>query len=196
MRPRTRFWMRLRSGARRAGRGAVAGVGVVGAESAMTSGLGESGRARSSVWGSRRSPPAGSGVVRQRESAGDALLVAARLHRSALRSQARLGVYRRCGWFGAGLGAWGACARRRWLFGAAVGGGVPESEWDTLILQVVRPRSRECWGTIQPPRGSRARFQRPWDSTLLSAVESQPADASIRPATPAPSHSTTRTATP
>ena len=141
-------------------------------ESAMTSGLGESGRARIERLGvAALSAEQGLELFDSARSAGDALLVAARLDRSALRSQARLGVLPALlgglvqasarGERAAGAG--GSLARRL--------AGVPESEWDTLILQVVRTQVAGVLGHDSPTRVDPERAFKDLGFDSLAAVE-------------------------
>ena len=141
-------------------------------ESAMTSGLGESGRARIERLGvAALSAEQGLELFDSARSAGEALLVAARLDRSALRSQARLGVLPALlgglvqasarGERAAGAG--GSLARRL--------AGVPESEWDALILEVVRTQVAGVLGHDSPTRVDPERAFKDLGFDSLSAVE-------------------------
>jgi acyl transferase domain-containing protein/acyl carrier protein len=122
--------------------------------SGMTAGLGEADRARMARLGvSALASRSGLELFDAGRGAGEALLVAARFDREALRKQARVGVLpallsglvrmppRR------GRGGGGSLARRL--------AGVPESEWDAVVLELVRSQAasvlgRDCAADVDP----------------------------------------------
>ncbi len=141
-------------------------------ESAMTSGLGQAGRARLERLGvAPLSAEQGLELLDSARDAGDTLLVTARLDRSGLQAQARLGV------LPALLGGLvGVSARRERPAGA--GGslarrlaGAPESEWDTLTLQVVLTQVAGVLGHDSPTGVDPERAFKDLGFDSLSAVE-------------------------
>ena len=138
----------------------------------MTGGLGEAGRARLERLGvAALSSGEGLELFDRARGAGEALLVAARLERSGLRAQARAGVLPavlgdlvavpvRSGRVG---GAGGSLARRL--------GGVPESEWDAVVLEVVRGEVAGVLGHSSADRVDPERAFKDLGFDSLSVVE-------------------------
>jgi polyketide synthase 12 len=114
-------------------------------ESELTSGLGEAGRARIERMGvAALSTEQGLELLDRARAVGDPLLAAVRLDRAGLRAQARAGV------LPALLGGLVEVSARR---ERGVGGslarrlaGVPEADWDALILDVVRSQAAGVLG--------------------------------------------------
>ncbi len=141
-------------------------------ESAMTSGLGETGRARIERMGvAALSAEQGLELLDSARSVGDALLVTVRLDRSRLRAQEQLGA------LPALLGGLVRVSARRERAAGAGGSlarrlaGIPESEWDTVTLEVVRTQVAGVLGHGSPEEVNPERAFKDLGFDSLSAVE-------------------------
>ncbi|HEY3947347.1 MAG TPA: SDR family NAD(P)-dependent oxidoreductase, partial [Solirubrobacteraceae bacterium] len=139
--------------------------------SGMTGGLGETGRARMARQGlAPLSSSEGLALLDRAAAVGGAHLVAARLDMGSLRAQARVGV------LPVVLGGLvrGAPSRRRSSHGNSLArrlAGVPEREWEELVLEVVRAQAAAVLGHASPAAIDPQRSLKDQGLDSLGAVE-------------------------